>query len=114
MDESSRKVLVLTIFEKDNAEVLEQKFIREIFEEIMNDIQTQYSVSAEHVAQNSFISILRFRDLRRLDPNTGSNDQISLTIRQHTVLLSMVCICSLLSFILYLHYVPKFRTLCTQ
>jgi hypothetical protein len=114
MEESSRKVLVLTIFEKDNAEVLEQKFIREIFEEIMNDIQTQYTESAEHVAQNSFISSLRFRDLRRLDPNTGSNDQISLTIRQHTVLLSMVCICSLLSFISYLHYVPKFRTLCTQ
>lgn len=82
-------MLVLTIFEKDNAEVLEQKFIREIFEEIMNDIQTQYTESAEHVAQNSFISSLRFRDLRRLDPNTGSNDQISLTIRQHTVLLSM-------------------------
>lgn len=83
-------MLVLTIHEHNQAEILEQKMIREIFAEIMDSLQQQSMVALEQQFQGMFLSTLRLRDLRRLDPNTGSNDQISLSIRQHVVLFSMV------------------------
>ncbi len=89
-EDSLSKALVLTIYERNNEEVLEQKFVREIFEEVVEHIQQQQTFSLEELSSKSFISILRLRDLRRLDPNTGSNDQITLAIRQHAVLFSMV------------------------
>lgn len=89
-EDSLSRALVLTIYERNNEEVLEQKFVREIFEEVVEHIQQQHSFSVEDLSSKSFISILRLRDLRRLDPNTGSNDQITLAIRQHAVLFSMV------------------------
>jgi hypothetical protein len=89
-------VNVVTIYENGD-DVIERKVLRELFVEIIAEIETQSKAANNQEKQqketsfdHQYINSLRLRDLRRLDPNIMVTEETFLLIRRHAILIVLV------------------------
>lgn len=66
--------------------------------DLQNSSSAAHPTHSTHFNINTFVSILKLRDLRRLDFNFNPNEEKSFLVRRHIVLFAMVCLSYLFSF----------------